>query len=327
MNAPRWFGEYRLDSVIGRGGMGQIWRAFHRPTKRFVALKVLPAELADDVEYRRRFEREARVAARLRNPHLVAIHAFGRVGDQLYIDMALVDGVDVSVLLRERGAMPPVRAVELLAQIGTAVDAAHAAGLVHRDIKPANVLIDPAGFAYLIDFGIAKPNDETGLTRTGTALGTVAYMAPERFEGVATAAADIYALGCVFAECLLGAKVFAGESVAEQIFGHLYKPPPRIGELRPGIPSALDDVVARALAKDPAERFDTALEFVDAARRALGAGPVAWNHGTAAATTPGDSAARSPDQGSSPGTDGKPFNHGTATDVFGGTYRGNGPRR
>ncbi|WP_067648942.1 serine/threonine-protein kinase [Nocardia harenae] len=286
MNATRWFGEYRLDSVIGRGGMGQVWRAFHQPTQRFVALKVLPAELADDEEFRRRFEREARVAARLSNPHLVAIHSFGRVGDQLYIDMALVDGVDVSALLRERGPMPPVRAVELLAQIGAAVDGAHAAGLVHRDIKPGNILIDRTGFAYLIDFGIAKPDDETGLTSTGASLGTIAYMAPERFEGVAGPAADIYALGCVLAECILGGKIFAGESVAEQIFGHLYKPPPRLGELRPGVPPALDDVLARALAKDPADRFGTATELVDAARRALTDGPVAWNHGTAATVAP-----------------------------------------
>ncbi|MEV0356196.1 serine/threonine-protein kinase [Nocardia sp. NPDC050697] len=285
MNATRWFGEYRLDSVIGRGGMGQVWRAFHQPTQRFVALKVLPAELADDAEFRRRFEREARVAARLSNPHLVAIHSFGKVGDQLYIDMALVDGVDVSALLRERGPMPPVRAVELLAQIGAAVDGAHAAGLVHRDIKPGNILIDRTGFAYLIDFGIAKPDDETGLTSTGASLGTIAYMAPERFEGVAGPPADIYALGCVLAECILGGKIFAGESVAEQIFGHLYKPPPRLGELRPGVPPALDDVLARALAKDPAGRFGTATEFVDAARRALTDGPVAWNHGTAATVT------------------------------------------
>ncbi|MFC8531159.1 protein kinase [Nocardia sp. NPDC057227] len=285
MNATRWFGDYRLDSVIGRGGMGQVWRAFHQPTQRFIALKVLPAELADDEEFRRRFEREARVAARLHNPHLVAIHSFGRVGDQLYIDMALVDGVDVSALLRERGPMPPVRAVELLAQIGAAVDGAHAAGLVHRDIKPGNILIDRTGFAYLIDFGIAKPDDETGLTSTGASLGTIAYMAPERFEGVAGPPADIYALGCVLAECILGGKIFAGESVAEQIFGHLYKPPPRIGELRPGVPPALDDVLARALAKDPAERFGTATEFVDAARRAL-TDPAAWNHGTAATVAP-----------------------------------------
>lgn len=300
--APRWFGDYRLDSVIGRGGMGQVWRAFHAPTNRFVALKVLPAELAGDEEYRRRFEREARVAARLRNPHLVAIHSYGRVGDQLYIDMALVEGVDVSALLRERGPMPPARAVELLAQIGAAVDSAHAAGLVHRDIKPGNILVDANGFAYLIDFGIAKPNDETGLTGTGAALGTIAYMAPERFEGVASAAADIYALGCVLVECITGAKVFTGESAAEQVFGHLYKPPPRLGELRPGTPAALDDVVERALAKDPGRRFPSATEFVAAARRALGRGAAAWNHGTAATVPAAGNSG--PDTAGAPAPDG-----------------------
>lgn len=269
-----WFGDYRLDRLVGRGGMGQVWRAYHAPMDRFVALKLLPADLADDDEYRRRFEREARTAARLQSPHLVAIHSFGQIEDQLYIDMALIEGVDVTALLRERGPMPPARAVELIAQVASAVDAAHAVGLIHRDIKPSNILVNPNGFAYLIDFGIAKPRDETGLTTTGATIGTIAYMAPERFNGEVTPGADIYALGCVLAECLIGRRAFAGDSAAEQIHGHLNLAPPQPSTMRPDIPPALDQVIARALAKHPSDRYPSAGELVADARRALAGEPI-----------------------------------------------------
>ncbi|MFC8531158.1 protein kinase [Nocardia sp. NPDC057227] len=265
----RWFGEYRLDREVGRGGMGRVWKAWHAPTERFVALKLLPAAAADDEEYRRRFEREARVAARLSDPHVVAIHSFGRVGDQLYIDMALIDGDDLAALLIDGGRIAPERAVHLLGQVASAVDAAHAAGLVHRDIKPGNVLVSRNDFAYLIDFGIARPRDGTVLTTGSVAIGTIAYMAPERFDGEATARSDIYSLGCVLVECLTGRRAFPGDSHAEQINAHLNHAPPRPSTLIADVPPALDRVIAKALAKRPEERFGSAGEFALAAWGAL----------------------------------------------------------
>ncbi|MFC3963699.1 serine/threonine-protein kinase [Nocardia jiangsuensis] len=272
----RWFGEYRLDREVGRGGMGRVWKAWHAPTERFVALKLLPAAAADDEEYRRRFEREARVAARLSDPHVVAIHSFGRVGDQLYIDMALIDGDDLAALLIDGGRIAPERAVHLLGQVASAVDAAHAAGLVHRDIKPGNVLVSRNDFAYLIDFGIARPRDGTVLTTGSVAIGTIAYMAPERFDGEATARSDIYSLGCVLVECLTGRRAFPGDSHAEQINAHLNHAPPRPSALVADVPPALDRVIAKALAKQPEERFGSAGEFALAAWAALeaDAGPL-----------------------------------------------------
>ncbi|WP_067648939.1 serine/threonine-protein kinase [Nocardia harenae] len=270
----RWFGEYRLDREVGRGGMGRVWRAWHAPTERFVALKLLPAAAADDEEYRRRFEREARVAARLSDPHVVAIHSYGRVGDQLYIDMALIDGDDLAALLIDGGRIAPERAVYLLGQVASAVDAAHAAGLVHRDIKPGNVLVSRNDFAYLIDFGIARPRDGTALTTGSVAIGTIAYMAPERFDGVATARSDIYSLGCVLVECLTGRRAFPGDSHAEQINAHLNHAPPRPSTVVAGVPPALDRVIAKALAKKPEDRFATATEFALAAWAALEADEV-----------------------------------------------------
>ncbi|MFC8046069.1 serine/threonine-protein kinase [Nocardia sp. NPDC057353] len=267
----RWFGEYRLDREVGRGGMGRVWKAWHAPTERFVALKLLPAAAADDEEYRRRFEREARVAARLSDPHVVAIHNFGQVGDQLYIDMALIDGDDLAALLIDGGRIAPERAVYLLGQVASAVDAAHAAGLVHRDIKPGNVLVSRNDFAYLIDFGIARPRDGTALTTGSVAIGTIAYMAPERFDGEATARSDIYSLGCVLVECLTGRRAFPGDSHAEQINAHLNHAPPRPSTLVADVPPALDRVIAKALAKQPEERFGTAGEFALAAWAALAA--------------------------------------------------------
>jgi serine/threonine-protein kinase len=159
------FGQYRLVELLGRGGMGEVWRAFDTVTDRIVALKVLPAHLANDDTFKERFRREARAAAGLYEPHVVPIHGYGEIGGQLYVDMRLIMGRDLQTILSE-GPLSPVRAVTIVEQVASALHAAHQIDLVHRDVKPSNILVTDSDFAYLIDFGIARTADETGLTST-----------------------------------------------------------------------------------------------------------------------------------------------------------------
>lgn len=269
------FGRYRLGRVIGEGGMGRVYEAFDTVTDRTVALKVLPEALAANGEFRERFRREAHAAARLREPHIVPIHDYGEIDGRLFLDMRLIDGVDLGTVVTQHGPLPPARAVHVIEQIAAALDAAHAAGLVHRDVKPSNIVLGDRDFAYLIDFGIARDDSATAMTSIGTTLGTFAYMAPERFTpGQPTdARADIYSLACVLYECLTGARPFPGSVVAEQIAAHLTAEPPRPSRARAGIPAALDEVVARGMAKLPEQRFPSAGAFAAAARRALDSVP------------------------------------------------------
>ena len=176
------FGRYRLVELLGRGGMGEVWRAHDTAIDRVVALKVLPANFADDQVYQERFRREAHAAAGLNEPHVIPIHDFGEIDGRLYVTMRLIEGRDLGSILAE-GPLEPARAIRIIEQIGSALDAAHRIGLVHRDVKPSNILITEDDFAYLIDFGIARAAGETGLTSTGATVGTWAYMAPERFRG------------------------------------------------------------------------------------------------------------------------------------------------
>ncbi|MGW5105879.1 protein kinase domain-containing protein [Nocardia sp. NPDC004123] len=266
-------GHYRLVELIGRGGMGQVWLAEDTHLEREVALKLLPAELATDQDYRRRFEREARLAARLRGPHVVPIHAFGELDGRLYIDMELIEGADLSKTLREAGALPPDRAVDLIIQIAEALDIAHRAGLVHRDVKPSNVLTLPNGFAYLIDFGIARGVGQATITSTGVAVGTWAYMAPERYSGTEDLRSDVYSLACLLYEILVGAKPFTQADPVQQMAAHLTTDPPRASDHNSLIPAALDAVIARGLAKDPDRRFQSAGALAAAARAALDSRP------------------------------------------------------
>ncbi|MEU0539369.1 serine/threonine-protein kinase [Nocardia sp. NPDC005978] len=270
------FGPYELRSLLGRGGMGEVYEAYDASKDRVVALKLLPAELAKDPSYQERFRRESQAAARLAEPHIIPIHDWGEIDGVLYIDMRLVRGQDLRTLLDDNGPLPPWRAVGFVEQVAAALDAAHYSGLVHRDVKPANVLVTDADFAYLADFGIARTEGDTAITMAGTAVGSYAYMAPERFDtGPVTGRADIYSLGCVLHECLTGNKPFPAHNVSALIRAHLSEPPPRPSAQRGGIPDALDTVVARALAKDPGDRFLTAGEFARAARMALAGGAVA----------------------------------------------------
>ena len=267
------FGRYRLLELIGEGGMGQVFKARDTAIDRDVAIKVLPTELATAAGYRERFRREAHIAAQLTEPHIIPIFDTGESDGRLYLVMPIIDGIDVASALRRDGPMSPQLAVRVIEQLASALDAAHERGLVHRDVKPSNALMTgPSGreFVYLIDFGIAHDSTATKLTRTGSVLGTFAYMAPERFtSGTADARADIYALGCVLHECLTGSPPFPGAGIEQQVAGHLTLDPPRPSELRPGIPTQFDAVIAHAMAKSPDQRYRSAHELATAAENAL----------------------------------------------------------
>ncbi|WP_304108080.1 serine/threonine-protein kinase [Mycolicibacterium bacteremicum] len=279
------FGRYRLVKVLGRGGMGEVWQAYDTAMNRLVALKVLPPNLADDDTYQRRFRREAQLAAGLDEPHIVPIHDFGEIDGRLYVTMRLIDGKTVDELL-ETGPLPPHRAVHITEQIAAALHAAHRIGLVHRDVKPSNILVTPADFAYLIDFGIAQSTGATKLTSTGSTIGTLAYMAPERLStDTSDARADIYALTCVLHECLTGSQPFPGDSIERQITGHLTLPPPRPSTMQPGVPPPMDQVIAIGMAKNPEHRYATTGELAAAARSAI-ALPRGDHQPTAAAYRP-----------------------------------------
>ena len=280
------FGPYRVLGVLGCGGMGQVLRAHDDDHERDVALKVLHPQWAQDEGYRDRFRREARIAARLTEPHVVPIHRYGEIDGQLFLDMRLVEGEDLDSLLRRTGPMDPARAVDLVGQVARALDAAHAGGLVHRDVKPSNVLLvgradgrDPAtsaageDFAYLADFGVARGADDgpgPALTAVGTAVGSTEYMAPERFgPNPPDARADVYSLACLLFELLTGRRPFGPGDPARVMAAHLHEPPPPPSSLRPGLPAALDEVVLRGLAKDPDRRWQRAGDLAEAARGAL----------------------------------------------------------
>ncbi len=268
------FGPYRLDALIGRGGMGEVHRATDLVKNRVVALKRLPLQLAIDPEFQDRFRREAEMTAGLREPHVIPIHDYGEIDGRLYIDMRLVEGMDMAELLARHGPLPPPRAVDIITQVAAALDAAHADGLVHRDVKPSNVLISTnnqtTDYVYLVDFGIAHAAAATRLTVTGSTIGTVAYIAPERLVSDHwDRRVDVYALGCVLSEMLTGQKPFPFSDPQAQIFAHLHAPPPQPSRLRAGVPPGFDDVVAIAMAKDPARRYPSAGALTAAAQAVL----------------------------------------------------------
>jgi serine/threonine-protein kinase len=271
------FGPYELRDLVGRGAMGEVYRAHDTVRGRTVALKRLPADLANDRSYTARFRRESELLARLREPHVIPIHDFGEIDGRLYIDMRLVEGIDLGSLLQRDGPLEPARAVAVIEQVAGALDAAHHDGLVHRDVKPSNVLIDESGgreFVYLIDFGIARHNDGNKLTASGALVGTATYMAPERFSGGGDHRVDVYAAGCLFYEMLTGEQPFPGDLPA-QIYAHLHRTPPRPSTNGTPVPAALDEVIGRAMAKVPDQRYAMAGEMAAAARRALDGKPVA----------------------------------------------------
>jgi tRNA A-37 threonylcarbamoyl transferase component Bud32 len=274
------FGKYNIISLRGKGGMGEVYEAYDTDKKRTVALKILADALSNDETFRTRFQRESHAAAILQEPHVIPIHDWGEIDGRLYIDMRLVQGQTLDELIA-KGPLEPSRAVAIIGQIGAALDAAHAEGLMHRDIKPHNVIVTEADFAYLVDFGIAETGGNTRLTTAGTPIGTVNYMAPERFtEQKATPAVDVYALACVLYESLTGDSPFARDSLENLVAAHLASPPPRPSVTNSRVPAKFDAVIARGMAKNADDRYGTAGGLVRAAQQAMQGGPAGWSGAT-----------------------------------------------
>jgi eukaryotic-like serine/threonine-protein kinase len=252
-------GRYALGALLGAGGMGQVYRARDRVLERTVAVKVLSAAATQDRELVARFGREARAAAALHHPNIVAVFDSGADGDLQYLVMEYVDGQSLAGLLRQERVLDPGRAAEVGRQVCQALAAAHAAGLVHRDITPGNVLVDPAGLVKVADFGIAKLAAATTMTGDGMVLGTAAYLAPEQAQGrPVDGRSDLYALGCVLYALVTGAPPFVGDSPVAVAARQLTEPPTPPSERNPRVSPALEAVVLTALAKDPADRYQTA---------------------------------------------------------------------
>ena len=266
---------YTLESLVGRGGMGEVFRAVDGHLARAVALKVLAPGLVHDEASRDRILRESQLAASIDHPNVIPVYAAGEADGHVYIAMRLVEGSDLRSVLRRDGRLEPARAIALVAQVASALDAAHARGLVHRDVKPSNVLIDSQQereHCYLADFGITTTaSDLQPVDVSQRLLGTLAYVAPEQVRGdPVDARADVYSLGCLLFECLTGEVPFVRDSDIAVVFAHLEEPPPRPSERVGELPSEIDAVIARALAKQPEDRYETCGELVDDARRALG---------------------------------------------------------
>ncbi|HEY7280766.1 MAG TPA: protein kinase [Actinomycetota bacterium] len=278
--------QYRLDEVIGRGGMGLVYLAFDTRLERRVAVKIMAPQVASDESFRVRFEREARMAAAIDHPNIIPIYDTGEAQGVLYLAMRYVQGTDLRSLIVQGGALSPDRAVSVLRQVASALDAAHAQGIVHRDVKPANILIasgsssDDADHVYLTDFGLTKRFSQASraLTATGQFVGTIDYVAPEQIEGRdVDGRADEYSLGCVMYECLTGVVPFVETSDIATLFAHVHQPAPTPSQVRPDLPPGVDQAIGRAMAKAPGARFPSCGEFVMAVRdafRGAAAGPI-----------------------------------------------------
>ena len=268
------FAGHRIEALIGRGGMGEVYRAVHVGLERTVALKVVAPNLAEEEGIRERFRRECRLAAAIDHPAAVPIYDSGEFEGRLYVTMRLVQGPDLGRQVRRDGPLTPEWAAELSARAAEAIDAAHRHGLVHRDIKPANLLLEAAENdmrVFVGDFGLAKLlDDSSGPTKTGTWLGTVDYAAPETLAGKgAGPAADVYGLGGVLYTALTGRAPYVRDTLSGVMWAHTNDPPPQLGDLRHPATDALNDVIARAMAKEPAERFGSGAELAAALRAAV----------------------------------------------------------
>ncbi len=286
----RSIGRYELRRRIGKGGMGEVWAAWHRGLEREVALKILRLSEESDGSAAARFEREVRLSSGLSHPHTVRVFDYGTTEDGLlYYAMELLEGMSLAELVAEEGPLPPERAVHLVAQAARALAEAHDRGIVHRDVKPENLFVTTAGgegdFVKVLDFGIARPADDaSNLTRTGLVAGTTSTMSPEVIRGAAaTPASDVYGLGVVLYHTLTGASPFAGESIT--VAAHLEEPvvPPSVRAPQP-LPADLEAIVLRCLAKEPAERFSDGRALADALARSSLAGR--WTPAAAEAGRP-----------------------------------------
>src|SRR5438874_1944447 len=259
---------YRIVELLGRGGMSVVYRAEHVRLGRAAALKLLGAPFGD-ADHRERFLRESKLAASLDHPGIVPVFDAGEEDGLLYIAMAYVEGSDLKKLLVHEEKLPLRRALRILGQVASALDAAHARGLVHRDVKPANILVGPGDRAYLSDFGVVKELAGAGTTRTGSFVGTIEYCAPEQIEGKdVDARADVYALACVLYECVVGTSPFHRSSDVAVLNAHLHASPPKLTRAAPDLPAALEPVLAKALSKSPLDRYGSCGELVAAARGA-----------------------------------------------------------
>jgi WD40 repeat protein/tRNA A-37 threonylcarbamoyl transferase component Bud32 len=263
---------YRIESLLGFGGMSVVYLAEDLRLKRMVALKLLASSLADDEAFRDRFLRESELAASIDHPNIVPIYEAGTTEDLLFIAMRYVEGPDLKARL-QRGRFDPGDAIGIIAQVASALDAAHARGLVHRDVKPSNVLLDPrarpdgSDHVYLADFGLTRRvSEETAIGDDGHLMGTIDYVAPERIAGEEVdGRADVYSLGCVLYECIVGEPPFRRDSDVAVVFAHLETEPPAPSTARPDVPAALDAVIARSLAKEPDQRYASCRELARAA--------------------------------------------------------------
>jgi streptogramin lyase len=263
------FAGYRIDGVVGRGGMGVVYRATELALDRPVALKLIAPELAGDASFRERFLRESRLAASIDHAGILPVYTAGEAEGELYLANRFVDGTDLRALLEEQGPLPPKRALELVGQVADALDVAHARGLVHQDVKPGNVLVDAADHCYLSDFGLTKQLRGGEATESGLLAGSLDYLAPEQIRrGAVDGRTDQYALGCVLFELLSGAPPFRRETEAQTLWAHMQEEPSPLATY-----PELDSIFARALAKEPEDRYESCNAFVDDARAALGLGP------------------------------------------------------
>jgi hypothetical protein len=275
------FAGYEIEEVVGRGGMGVVYRAVELRLGRPVALKVIAPQFAEDPLARMRFVREARTAASIEHPNVIPIHAAGEQDGVAFIAMRFIAGDDLRSLVRHEGPLPPVRAAHFVGQVASALDAAHRAGIVHRDVKPANVLVAGGDHAYLTDFGLTAFLGSASTVPGGREwVGTPDFAAPEQIRGDRPdARTDVYALGCVLFFLLTGRPPFAGENQQAKLWAHLTDPPP---PLRPGAVSAFDRVIARALAKVPEDRYSSASDLARAAAAAAGGAAVGSEVGSVA---------------------------------------------
>jgi serine/threonine-protein kinase len=291
---------YLLADLVGVGGMAVVFRAHDEGLGRTVALKVLAGNLAGDQAARERFTREARTVANVEHPHIIPVYAAGQADGLLYIAMRFVDGADLHALIHRDGPLPPRRAAAFVSDMASALDAAHAVGVVHRDVKPANVLVDTRPgrpeHGYLTDFGVARVmRSSGGLTIAGQFIGTPNYGAPEQINGSAVdGRTDQYALACVTYELLTGSVPFKREDPMMVLYAHAYADPPLLTAARPDLPAAVDAVLARGLAKQPGQRYATCSDFADGLREAFGLEPY------------------DPRRAPKPGTTSGPVNPGTA---------------
>jgi serine/threonine protein kinase len=262
-------GPYRITREIGRGGMAIVYEAYQASLNRTVAIKVLPQQFTFDREFVARFQREARSAARLSHPNIVPIYDVGQQDGWHYIVMRFLAGEPLSALASRQGRMPLDRAIHIIEQIASALDYAHAQGIIHRDIKPGNIIVGRDDSAVLTDFGIAKAAESTALTRTGALVGTPEYMSPEQARGAAVGpASDLYSLAVVLYQMLTGHVPFEADSTPAILYKQMHDPPVPARAYLPGLPAAVEAALARALAKDPAARYRSAGEFAAALRAA-----------------------------------------------------------